>query len=587
MKTYKVSSGRPSKNFGKFQVKEKYFDIQILNFDPESNRSSQNPSLCVGESLDALRLSVIRPYVGSYFYQYGSLKFSIVLRLIMERSFYDPNSTGEEIMYVRSFLMELNHMRDFDEVYNQHSSKIHEDFRSLIVNGSGWFLKNVTGVYVKILSNRPFRGGGTYLGMHLQVPWEIRNSNCVINIKCQDEDCFKYSILASVFHREMKERGYKPSNLGTYKHYLEKLDFTGINGPVKLSNEKLFTRFEIQNPNYALNILTLKTNEIGFRTNQRNQSNQDKRRIFNIHVWRTSPFINKRIPIYILLLYNVKRKLSHYCCVTKLEVLLDHNTPCKLKGKSVICMKCKQRFCGLNRRLNYEKHFVYCKSDINVKTLSRSSEFRNLSMKEHESRNRSICLNCHTCYEGGNETLRERHLKSHQTLCLENPPAMVKIPRDPILTFNQFKKQRKCPFVIHADTESLLANNEMKEKIDEIIHNYKRRKNIIDAEKDDDVDDEANNLHLEMFSSDESENGETEEVQEEEEEETERDYNVKVDTTPLTSADPPDNNTTLHNHEISGFSLNVVTLSSLQHHFLQPVTYSGILAGNERFYVIQ
>ena len=47
-------------------------------------------------------------------------------------------------------------------------------------------------------------------------------------------------------------------------------------------------------------------------------------------------------------------------------------------------------------------------------------------------------------------------------------------------------------------------------------------------------------------------------------------------------ADPAEDDQQRHildNHEISGFSFNVVTLPHLQHYFKKPFTYSGVDAG--------
>ena len=83
---------------------------------------------------------------------------------------------------------------------------------------------------------------------------------------------------------------------------------------------------------------------------------------------------------------------------------------------------------------------------------------------------------------------------------------------------------------------------------------------------------EEDNLQLGAFHDDDDE----------EEEEMVMDYNIEVDETEIATADPAEDNQQRHildNHEISGFSFNVVTLPHLQHYFKKPFTYSGVDAG--------
>ena len=580
-RTYRLTTGRPEKSFCKRRCTSNYFDIVLLDDNNQpADRPARIPALCVGESLDSFRDAVIRPHVRRYFNQFGSLRFNIRLRVVMERAFR-YSSDDEQVKFFNSHSLPLNSMSDFTRVYNDHCQKIHHEFRTMLVNGSGWTLKNITGIYCNIMAYRPFRGGfnqdsgaGPSRPIHLQVPAQIRNSGCVVNLSSSDNDCFKYAVLCAAFYNEMKEKNLRPGNISSYNSYLNKLNFDGIEFPVKLSNEKAFQLFEANNTDFSLNIMTLKTDELhstpGRRTRTRTSKNDKKkhvRKVFNIHTWRTSPFIRDRFPLYLLLLYNPRTTLAHFTTVTKLDVLLQHARPTTSYHKSIVCFECKSTFTGINRQRNYNIHFNYCTKKIYTRNLVRTSVYKNLKTIE-DTRNKSVCLNCHTCYTGGSKQLREEYLKNHLKNCLAHPPAVVKIPSNPIITFDKHRKQRQKPFRIYSDTESVLAGRRVKSEIDKIIKEYKSN---LDNKTEDDADEE--DLRLDIFYSDD-------EDEEEEEDSTVRDYNIEIDETEMASADPPEQNHTLHNHEISGFSFNVVShYPCLQRHFKQPITYSGVDAG--------
>ena len=299
----------------------------------------------------------------------------------------------------------------------------------MIINGSGWTIKSITGVFVNIAAWRPFRGGGATRGddIQLQVPWQIRNSKCVINLRTQNSKCFQFAAACSAFYHEIKEKKMRPNNLSSYKDYISKLNFEGMNFPVK-HTRRSYEIFEKLNPEYALNILTLETNEF-FTTKPDLKAVKvllKKRKAFNIQVSRTSPFHQTRKPLYLLLLYNAKTGISHYTSVTKIDVLLSHNSNTLHKGKSIVCFACKQRFRGDNRVRNFSVHKNYCKTDICTRNLFKSSYYRQLGDVTNNE-NRSICLNCHISYEGGTKKERLEYLKKHQKSCFENPPALGKV----------------------------------------------------------------------------------------------------------------------------------------------------------------
>ena len=107
----------------------------------------------------------------------------------------------------------------------------------------------------------------------------------------------------------------------------------------------------------------------------------------------------------------------------------------------------------------------------------------------------------------------------------------------------------------------------MKKAIDEILQPLKDKA----KEEEEEEEEEEENLQLGAFLNNE----------EEEEEDEPMDYNVTIDKTEMEAEDNNNNNNQhiLDNHEISGFSFNVVTLPHLQHYFKKPFTYSGVDAG--------
>ena len=454
-RTYRVRTGRQEKECFNRKVVEKFFDIDLL----DTSGAEGDPTLCIGQSLDIFRRTAIRSYVRDYFQRYGSLRFAVVLNVVMERQFRHTE-TAERTAHIRSCYLDLDSMKDFNRIFNRHSAKIHEEFKNYTMNGSGWMIRNVTGAWVNMSSHRPLAGGGVGgRPIRLQVPAAIRNSACVVNPPGDNGQCFKYATLCAAFYQDMKANNKDPTKKTAYKDYLDKLDYTGINYPVGHNAERTFERFEANNPGYALNIMMLKTKEIHSSGRHRSATRVEggKSKAFPIHTARMSPVINdpNRFPLYLLMLYNADgpEPLAHYTAVTKLNVFWEHARSTAASNKSLICLVCKARFTGLNRQRNYNQHFKYCKQEkTNHSNLVKTAAYRNLvngtaAAAEEE---KSICLNCHTCYVGGSQDSREKYLCEHTKACAAHPPAFVKMPSDPVLAFDKHRNQRPKPFRIYS-----------------------------------------------------------------------------------------------------------------------------------------
>ena len=92
-------------------------------------------------------------------------------------------------------------------------------------------------------------GGSSYLELE---KW-IALKHAIINIKNNDNECFKWSILA---HLHPVEKN--PQRVSNYKQYKDELNFDGINFPVKLSD---IPKFEKLNK-MSINVLASRGKEI-------------------------------------------------------------------------------------------------------------------------------------------------------------------------------------------------------------------------------------------------------------------------------------------------------------------------------------
>ena len=503
----------------------------------------------------------------------------------MERALQSPDQTDDEaVRWFNSNMETLEQMDQFDEVYSRQSSKIWTEIGNFTAHGSGWIIKNVEGITIDISSYRPFYHVGCE--QNIPVPTQIRNSKATINVRNTQDRCFQYSTICSAYYHKVKKSGKKTTEVSSYKKYFNRFNFQGMKFPLEWK-EKNFKKFEAMNPKFALNILCLKTYQKN--PEKRDGSSKPKpRRSFPIHCYRTSPHARnvKRKNLFILCLYNPSEKKSHFVAVTKLNTLLSQGSASKPNRRATFCWPCKRKFTGLNYKRNYQKHKKFCKNNLYCSSLIRTKKYRNMAADDDGEM--SICTNCFTEYDGADKIIRGKALLDHQKYCLENKPTIIKFPEEDYVYFKNFNRKKYVPFTIYADTESLMANNEIKNEMETMRrdHREKRKKQRLEEEEeenkwmevdsdseeteDEDVkmeeeynDSDDDDLHLEMFDShDESVN-----------EERDPKYNVVYDDTERSSE--PDDGKVLNTHEMSSFSFKVKTIPSLQSYFPSPITYCG------------
>ena len=205
-----------------------------------------------------------------------------------------------------------------------------------------------------------------------------------------------------------------------------------------------------------------------------------------------------------------------------------------------------------------------CGKQIYSNSLARTTAFKN-TIENQKIENVISCENCFMSYEGGTREDRNKRMEEHMDYCLDRPPKIVSYPRDDIIKFHQYRKRRYCPFVIYADTESLLVSDQEKVRLENLVEQKKKemRKQQRQStdESDNDNDNDTDIVDDDISIVDEFSN-----------------EDIQFDDTEL-PRDPPGNDEVLNTHIESSFSFKVITLEHLQHYFPNPVTYRGIDAG--------
>ena len=204
---------------------------------------------------------------------------------------------------------------------------IEERIQSFNQRGSNWRFQRVLSFDIHLTDFQPLRGSTFF-----PLPKKIATKKAVINMKNDDNLCFKWSVTRALHPVEKNsERITK-----ILKYQSERLDWSGLKFPVDLNQIAIFEKF---NPSISINVF-------GFEGV-----------VYPLQLSKT-----KRMQIVNLLLIPDGEK-QHYCLIKSLSRLLSSQVSGHKESKS-FCLNCFNHF------PNEEKlkiHEEYCLKNQAIK----------------------------------------------------------------------------------------------------------------------------------------------------------------------------------------------------------------------------
>lgn len=303
-------------------------------------------------------------------------------------------------------------------------------------NINKWFESNVINVLVNKIDE--IQGMGSNLTLHrifqldinynkfnhfsgssyIPLPKSIKNKRAIVNIKNDDNQCFRWAILSKI--HEAKKNVDRLSNYERFKHELK---FDDIEFPVAVSD---IDKFEMLNPNVSVNVYIM-----------------EKERNIN-----SEKYEHMLLPIR--LTKNVRSQHVHLLLLFEDDLAEnDSDSSDDEDGKRIYKMNVvlrKEKLC--NKLL--KRHYVW------IKNLS--ALIQNQIVKSNRNK-KYICDRClHYFYS-------QEKLDAHTTVCEKMNYCKISLPshENRWLYFENFKNKIEVPFIIYADIESLLMKQNSNE----------------------------------------------------------------------------------------------------------------------------
>ena len=172
----------------------------------------------------------------------------------------------------------------------------------------------------------------------IELPKWTKSKKAVINAQNNDEVCFKWAVIATLHHEEIKKDHQRISRLRPYEN---QHNWKGLEFPVSI---KKIDKFEENNPGIAVKVLFSKNKSQNIYTARRSECNTNFKKQLN-------------------LLMIVDGEKRHYNAIKSISRLLK-SLNATHKGEYHFCMNCLNGFRTESAR---DKHYEYCSSNGHVK----------------------------------------------------------------------------------------------------------------------------------------------------------------------------------------------------------------------------
>ena len=278
-----------------------------------------------------------KPAIINIFNSNRNIKTILYLHCTMTRREGEGNLVIIKKFAFHSKIKSILESIDLNDIYNEMVEEIEEEIQKVQdAEGSGWVF-----VAVEKLVLHTTRWDPINAGSYIDLPPFLKNKKAIINMKNQDNECFKWCVL-----RALNPKNTNPDRIDKdLKSKQDTLNMKGIKYPVDFRD---IDRFESQNPNISISV-------IGY--------NQDER----VYPLKISKYTGCEHDITLLLLKDGEN--SHYCLVKNMSALIASQINSH-KGTCNICLNC---FSGYTTKEALNKHKEYCYNNECVKILTPSA----------------------------------------------------------------------------------------------------------------------------------------------------------------------------------------------------------------------
>ena len=276
-------------------------------------------------------LADAKPAITNIFNSNRNIKTILYLYVLMSQG-----EKMEEFAFHSKGLKLILMETDKNEIYDEMVEEIEEEMQKAEdAVGSGWRFERVIKLVLHTTRWDPINAGS-----YIELPEVLKNKHAIINMKNQDEECFKWCVL-----RALNPKNNHPERIDSdLKSKQDSINMDGIRYPV---NFRAIDRFEHLNPNISISVLGYNKEE----------------RVYPLRISKCTKHTKRKHDIVLLLIKDGEK--SHYCLVKNISALLSSQINSN-DHKRYFCLNCFNSFKDEDK---LKEHKDYCYENESVKIL--------------------------------------------------------------------------------------------------------------------------------------------------------------------------------------------------------------------------
>jgi len=254
------------------------------------------------------------------------LKFGISLKTRMKKETEDGVIYREP--YFNSKAKVITHPDMINSLISEAEEEILNKIADWISEGFNWVIELILDHYLNIINYQPLRGGS-----YLKLPQELQNpKKGLINLQNEDQKCFLWC-----HARHLNPQNKNPQRIKlTDKEFAKKLDYSGINFPLKYND---YNKIEKQN---QININVFGYSSFIYPIHISKEKNKDHLEVLLIQKGEKSHYVLIKNFNQLIFSFTKYKDTKHFCmrclhCFSSNDLLEKHSPDCfALNGTQMI-----------------------------------------------------------------------------------------------------------------------------------------------------------------------------------------------------------------------------------------------------------
>ena len=275
----------------------------------------------------------------------GNIKCNFILESIFSKpmiNFIDDGVHEQNIPESLPFYMAteqfiINNNLDIGNVFDALLNDFKNRIEKIKHSSSGWVFTNTVSIETKTAKYKALRASS-----YIELPQWIAGKKCCVNVKNEDNECFKWAVLSCLFTAEANQD--KLFKVNQYRKFEDRLNWSNIKFPTKIDDIK---KFELNNPSVAVNVFVVDS--------ESKQKGENR-----ICPYYSSKLYKDRTIINLLLIEDDKN--NHYVWIKNFNRLMGHDN----HHKVYYCTQCLQKYSTMEK---LEEHKISCSNQDTTKVV--------------------------------------------------------------------------------------------------------------------------------------------------------------------------------------------------------------------------